>query len=103
MKLNKEALERYQMYWKKSQFLLESEKEDLISISNVFLKRVEEKNGEVDDVVLLYPEDFESLEKVPSFQAFREFAGAMDASVVVRPEGGAKAKGWFLNYQVQVE
>lgn len=97
MKLNKEEFARYQSYWKKSQFLTEEEKRGLIAVSDLFLKRVEEKGDEVEDVILLFPEDFTNLE------VLREFAGAMDAKVVVRPEGGAKVEGWFLNYRVQVE
>lgn len=97
MKLNKEEFARYKSYWKKNRFLTEEEKEGLISVSDLFLKRVEENGDEVDDVILLFPEDFSNLE------VLRIFAGVMDAKVVVRPEGGAKVEGWFLNYQVQVE
>lgn len=97
MKLNKEEFARYQEYWKKSQFLTEEEREGLISVSDLFLKRVEENGDEVDDVIILFPEDFTNLE------VLRKFAGVMDAKVVVRPEGRAKVEGWFLNYRVQVE
>ncbi len=97
MKLNKREFARYQEYWKNSKFLAEREKEELISISNLFLKRVEENGDEVEEVVLLFPEDTSNL------NALRRFAETMSAMVTVRTEGGAKVHGWFLNDKIQVE
>jgi len=97
MQLNKREFARYQEYWKNSKLLAEREKEELISISNLFLKRVEENGDEVEEVELLFPEDTSNL------NALRRFAETTSAMVTVRTEGGVKVHGWFLNDKIQVE
>ena len=67
---------------------------------NIYLKsiqRAKENQDEIDDVTLLYPEDYSD------FDAFSDFAFAMGAFLTVRKEGGAKISGWTLNREIDVE
>lgn len=97
MKLNYEEFKRYENFWKRSNILTEKQKKEIILLANKFMERVKENGDEVDDVLLLYPEDSSD------FTAFRDFAYAMDAKIVPRKGGGAKITNWFLQYKVQVE
>lgn len=66
-------------------------------LSNLLIQRAKENQGEIDNVTLLYPEDYSD------FDIFSDFAFAMSAFLTVRKEGGAKISGWTLNREVDVE
>lgn len=97
MKLNYEELLNYQKFWQESQELSQQRKDGLISLSTKFMQRVKDNGDEVDEVTLLYPED------CSDFSTFSDFASVMNATVVVRAEGGAKIVRWFLNHKIDVE
>lgn len=99
MKLNYEELSDYQTFWQESEHLSQRQKDGLITLSNLLMQRAKENHDEIDNVILLYPED------CSDFHTFTDFAFAMSAYVCVRDDGkkGAKMNGWTLNYEVDVE
>lgn len=90
MKLNYKELSHYQTFWQESEHLSQKQKKGLITLSNLLIKRAKENQDEVDNIVLLYPED------CSDFGIFSDFASAMSASITVREEGGAKISEWNL-------
>lgn len=99
MKLNVETLLYYQNYWKESDNLTDNQKEGYITLSNKLIERAKENNGEVDNVILYYPEDY------PDSRIFSEFAYAMNAGCFIskRPQGGLEMFNFGLNREVDVE
>lgn len=97
MKLNSKELLSYQQFWKDSKNLSQQHQIGLINLSNKLLERAKDYDGEIDNIILLYPED------CSDFSVFTDFAAIMQAYVTVRNEGGAKITGWFLNDEVDVE
>lgn len=77
MNLNVETLLYYQEYWKESKNLTDKQKQGYIILSNKLIERAKENNGEVDDVVLYYPEDY------LDSRIFPEFAYAMNAGCFI--------------------
>lgn len=97
MKLNYEALLDTQEFWLESEGLSQQQKDGFIVLSNLLMERTKEKQGELDDVELYYPEDFQD------FEIFTDFAFALSAYVVAIEGPGVKICGWCLNREVDVE
>lgn len=97
MKLNYKELSDYQTFWQESEHLSQKQKDGLITLSNLLIQRAKENQDEIDNVTLLYPEDYSD------FDIFSDFSFAMSAFLTVRKEGGAKISGWTLNREVDVE
>lgn len=97
MKLNYAGLLHTQECWLESQGLSQQQKDGFIVLSNLLIARAREHHGELDDVALYYPEDFQD------FEIFTDFAFALNAYVVTREGPGAKICGWYLNREVDVE
>lgn len=98
MKINYKEILDYQKFWEESESLTDKQKEGYMILSNMLIERAKENNDEIDDVVLLYPEDYAEDHRI-----FAEFASAMAANVCVRPEGGSKMCAFGLNHEVDVE
>lgn len=98
MKLNYNGIRDYQSYRKECDNLTREQREGLIQLSNELMKRATEKDGELDEITLLYPEDFKG-----SHRVFSEFADCMNAYVSIREEGGSKISGWGCHHEVKVE
>ncbi len=97
MKLNYKEISDCQTFWQESEHLSQEQKEGLITLSNLLIQRAKENQDEIDNVTLLYPEDYSN------FDIFSDFAFAMNAFLTERKEGGAKIDGWNLNREVDVE
>lgn len=98
MKLNYNEMRDYQKYWEECDSLTQKQKQGLIELSNELIKRAKENGGELDEITLLYPEDFSG-----SYRVFSEFADCMNARATIRKEGGAKISGWGYYHEVEVE
>lgn len=97
MKLNYEEIFNYQKSWHENKMLSEEQKNGLINLSNLLVKRAKENDCEIDNVSILYPED------CSNFDIFKDFASAMRAYVTVKEDGGSQINGWNLNNEVRVE
>lgn len=98
MKLNYSEIGRYRKYWKECKSITEEERQGLIELSNKLIKRARENNGELDEIVLLYPEDFTG-----SYRVFSQFGDCMNACTTIRKEGGAQISGWGCYHDIEVE
>ncbi len=95
MRLNYDALLNYQNYWQTSIFISPEKADKFVALSNIFMQRVTEHDGEIDDVVLLYPEDCNDRD------VFMNFAEVMSAYVGSRlgDDNALLMDGWLLHRQ----
>lgn len=98
MKINYNEIKDYQKYWKECESLTQEQRQGLIELSNKLIERAEQNDGELDEIKLLYPEDFNG-----SYRVFSEFADCMCARATIREEGGAQISGWGYCYEIEVE
>lgn len=99
MKINYEEILDYQKFWKESESLTDKQKEGYMILSNKLIERALRNDGEIDNIILYYPEDY------ADSRIFIEFASAMGASVCIRKrkKGGLEMKNFGLNHEVDVE
>ena len=97
MNVNYKELEFYQQYWKESWHIPTERATALTNLSNLFIEKAKANADNVDDVVLLYPEDCSDRE------VFMEFARLMSAFVTNRNENDLRMDGWYCNREVDVD
>lgn len=97
MKLNYNQLAFYQQYWKENGNISSEKSQGLIELADIFTRKVKANGDNVDDVVLLYPED------CSNYEVFAEFAEVMSAYVTQRKGSGLQMDGWLCNRKVDVE
>lgn len=98
MNLNVETLLYYQEYWKESKNLTDKQKQGYIILSNKLIERAKENNGEVDDVVLYYPEDYSD-----SRVFLNAYAMNTGCFISKRTEGGLEMHDFGLICEINVE
>lgn len=97
MKLNYNQLAFYQQCWKESENIPAEKSQGLVELADKFIWKVKANGDNVDNVVLLYPED------CSNYEVFIEFAEVMFAYVTQRKENGLQMDGWHCNRKVDVE
>lgn len=97
MKLNYNQLAFYQIYWKKNTNILPEISTGLVALADIFMQKVKANDGNVDGVVLLYPED------CSNYSVFMEFSRVMFTYVTKRKGNGLQMAGWLLNRKIEVE
>ena len=93
MKINIGFIETYKNFLSVDDSFPEEEKLLFKEMLQLLIDRAESKNGVLDTVRILYPEDCSDL------KAFVDFANLMNAYVDIRVCGGAQIIGWFQNYK----
>lgn len=93
MKINYKEVLRYQKFWRESKCLMDKQKEGYIILSNKLIEKAKENNDEIDNVTLLYPEDYSG-----DYEIFQEFASAFGAGAYIRHEGGMKICSFGIHY-----